>query len=90
MRRGERLKTEISQPQRALLMTVTVVIPAFNEEGDVGRLIHETFRVAPREILSAMIVVDDGGSDHTGDEIKSLISIYPRLRHIRHSVRTPG
>jgi len=69
-------------------MTVTVVIPAFNEEGNVGRLIHETFRVVPREILSAMIVVDDGSSDHTGDEIKSLISIYPRLRYIRHSVRT--
>ena len=35
-----------------------------------------------------MIVVDDGSSDHTGEEIKSLISIYPRLRYIRHSVRT--
>jgi dolichol-phosphate mannosyltransferase len=66
-------------------MTVTVVIPAFNEEGNVGRLIHEAFRVVPREML---IVVDDGSSDHTGDEIKSLISIYPRLRYIRHSVRT--
>ena len=55
-------------------MTVTVVIPALNEEGNVGRLIHETFRVLPRDILSEMIVIDDGSSDRTGDEIKSLIS----------------
>jgi len=69
-------------------MTVTVVIPALNEEGNVGRLIHETFRILPREILGEMIVIDDGSSDNTGDEIKSLISIYPRLRYIRHRVRT--
>ena len=35
-----------------------------------------------------MIVIDDGSSDHTGDEIKSLISNHPRLRYIRHSIRT--
>ncbi len=69
-------------------MTVTVVIPALNEEGNVGRLIHETFRVVPQEILGEMIVIDDGSCDNTGDEIKSLISIYPRLRYIRHRSRT--
>jgi len=69
-------------------MTVTVVIPALNEEGNVGRLIDETFRVLPRDILSEMIVIDDGSSDRTGDEIKALISIHPRLRYIRHSIRT--
>src|SRR5271166_4209717 len=37
---------------------------------------------------NAVIVVDDGSSDHTANEIKSLISVYPRLRYIRHSVRT--
>ena len=58
------------------------------KECNVGRLIHETFRILPREILSEMIVIDDGSSDNTGDEIKSLISIYPRLRYIRHRVRT--
>ena len=69
-------------------MTVTVVIPALNEAGNVGRLIDETFRVLPQNILSEMIVIDDGSSDRTGDEIKSLISIHPRLRYIRHSIRT--
>lgn len=65
-------------------MTVAVVIPALNEEGNIGRLVQETFRVLPREILSELIVVDDGSSDGTGDEVKSLIRTYPRLRYIRH------
>jgi dolichol-phosphate mannosyltransferase len=69
-------------------MTVAVVIPALNEEGNIGRLVHETFRVLPQEILSEVIVVDDGSSDGTGGEVKSLIRAYPRLRYIRHARRT--
>jgi dolichol-phosphate mannosyltransferase len=65
-------------------MTVAVVIPALNEEGNIGRLIRETFRVLPQEILSEVIVIDDGSSDGTGEEVKSLIPSYPRLRYIRH------
>jgi dolichol-phosphate mannosyltransferase len=65
-------------------MTVAVVIPALNEEGNIGSLVRETFRVLPKEILSEVIVVDDGSSDGTGDEVKSLISAFPRLRYIRH------
>ncbi len=69
-------------------MTVAVVIPALNEAGNIGRLVRETFRVLPQEILSEVIVVDDGSSDGTGDEVKSLMSAYPRLRYIRHRRRT--
>ncbi len=69
-------------------MTVAVVIPALNEEGNIGLLVQETFRVIPQETLSEVIVIDDGSSDGTGDEIKSLISTYPRLRYIRHRVRS--
>ena len=38
-------------------MTVAVVIPALNEEGNIGRLVQETFRVIPPEILSEVIVI---------------------------------
>ncbi len=65
-------------------MTVAVVIPALNEQGNIGRLVRETFRVVPREILGEVIIVDDGSSDGTGDEVKDLISKFPRLRYIRH------
>jgi dolichol-phosphate mannosyltransferase len=65
-------------------MTVAVVIPALNEQGNIGRLVRETFRVVPREILGEVIIVDDGSSDGTGDEVKELISKLPRLRYVRH------
>ena len=55
-------------------MTVAVVIPALNEEGNIARLIEETFAVVPPDLLSEVIVIDDGSSDGTGREIKSLIS----------------
>ncbi len=69
-------------------MTLAVIIPAYNEEGTIGPLVHETFRVIPPEILSEVIVVDDGSSDGTGNEIKALIPVYSRLRYIRHRART--
>jgi dolichol-phosphate mannosyltransferase len=69
-------------------MTVAVVIPALNEEGNIGRLVEETFRVMPEELLTELIVIDDGSSDGTGAEIKGLIPAYPRLRYIRHKTRT--
>jgi dolichol-phosphate mannosyltransferase len=65
-------------------MTIAVVIPALNEEGNIGRLIEETFRAIPSDMLAEVIVVDDGSSDGTGTEIKSLIQAYPKLRYIRH------
>ena len=68
-------------------MTVAVVIPALNEEGNIGRLVQEIFRVIPQEILSEVIVIDDGSTDGTGGEIRSSTPAYPRLRYIRHRER---
>jgi dolichol-phosphate mannosyltransferase len=65
-------------------MTVAVVIPALNEEGNIGRLIEETFQAIPAETLKEVFVIDDGSSDGTGAEIKALLPAYPKLRYIRH------
>jgi dolichol-phosphate mannosyltransferase len=65
-------------------MTVAVVIPALNEEGNIGRLIEETFQAIPPETLNEVIVIDDASSDGTGTEIKALLPVYPKLRYIRH------
>ncbi len=65
-------------------MTVAVVIPALNEEGNIGRLVEETFLAIPPEILAEVIVIDDGSTDGTGAEIKGLIPYHSKLRYIRH------
>jgi dolichol-phosphate mannosyltransferase len=69
-------------------MPVSVILPALNEEGNIGRLVRETFRVLPADCLGEVIVVDDGSSDGTGPEVKALIADCPNLRYIRHAART--
>src|SRR5690554_5690756 len=41
------------------LMRISVVIPALNEAGNIGRLIEETYATVPADYLAEVIVVDD-------------------------------
>jgi len=68
-------------------MRLSVVIPAFNEEGNIGRLIEETFAAVPDSVLGEVIAVDDGSDDETAGEIKGLFATYPGLRYVRHGRR---
>src|SRR5215207_6843973 len=74
-------------PKRVVAMRISVVIPAFNEEGSIGRLVEETFAAVPDSALGEVIAVDDGSDDRTGAEIKALLSGCPRLRYLRHEHR---
>ncbi len=69
-------------------MSVSVVIPALNEAGNIGRLVEETYAAIPRDRLAEVIVIDDGSEDATGDEIKALIARYPTLRYLQHGTRS--
>lgn len=71
-------------------MRITVVIPALNEAGNIGRLIAETYEHVPADMLAEVIVVDDASTDSTGEEIKSLIRAgnHPGLRYLRHDTRS--
>jgi dolichol-phosphate mannosyltransferase len=68
-------------------MAISVVIPALNEEGNIGRLIDETFATVPPDALGEVIVVDDGSDDGTAAEIKALLKPNPQLRYLRHGHR---
>ena len=68
-------------------MRLSVVIPAFNEEGNIGRLIEETFAAVPGTVLGEVIVVDDASEDRTGAEIKALIPKFGALHYVRHGRR---
>jgi dolichol-phosphate mannosyltransferase len=69
-------------------MSVSVVIPALNEAGNIGRLVEETYAALPPDRLSEVIVVDDCSDDATGAEVKALIPRYPGLRYLRHAQRS--
>lgn len=61
-------------------MRLSVVSPAFNEEGNIGPLIEETFAKVPEPALGEVIAVDEASADGTGTEIKALLGSYSRLR----------
>ena len=69
-------------------MTVSVVIPALNEAGNIGRLVRETYTAIPPGRLGEVIVVDDCSEDATGDEVKALVGQLPGLRYLRHAQRS--
>jgi dolichol-phosphate mannosyltransferase len=68
-------------------MRISVVIPAFNEEGNIGPLIEETFAKVPETALGEVLAIDDGSDDGTGAEIKALLGKYKLLRYLRHGQR---
>jgi dolichol-phosphate mannosyltransferase len=68
-------------------MPISVVIPAYNEAGNIGRLVAETYPEVPATALGEVIVVDDCSDDTTGAEVKALVGTYPSLRYMRHGVR---
>lgn len=68
-------------------MRVSVVIPAFNEAGNIAALVKETYAAVPEHLLAEVIVVDDCSDDGTGAEVKALIGTCAGLRYLRHASR---
>ncbi len=63
---------------------ISVVIPCFNEEGNIGRLVQETLGAVPGEHLGEIIVVDDFSSDKGPQEVLAIRERDNRVRLIRH------
>jgi dolichol-phosphate mannosyltransferase len=68
-------------------MRVAVIIPAYNEAGNIGRLLEETIAAVPEAVLQEVIVVDDASDDGTGAEIKAMLGRHKQLRYLRHGRR---
>jgi len=69
-------------------MRVSVVIPAYDEEGNIGGLVEETFASVPDAVLGEVIVVDDCSADGTANEVRALFPRFPKLRLLRHGERS--
>jgi hyaluronan synthase len=71
---------------RGLEPTVSIVITAFNEEDAVLRTIECCKQVDyPREKLE-VVIVDDGSTDGTGEELDHAKRVWPDLRVVRFDV----
>lgn len=66
-------------------MKFSLVIPAYNEEGNITKLVEECFKVIPNAQLGELIVVDDCSTDSTFENISELKPSYKNLRIIKHT-----
>lgn len=53
-------------------MKLSIIIPVFNEEKTVGKILKKVFDLEIAGVQKEIIVVDDGSSDTTASEIKNL------------------
>ncbi|MBI4252739.1 glycosyltransferase [Candidatus Uhrbacteria bacterium] len=77
----------IPRPERTAPPTkeVSVVIPAYNEEREISPVVMSAVRYLRERWANAeIIVVDDGSTDTTAEQLRSLILTYPMVRAITH------
>jgi dolichol-phosphate mannosyltransferase len=68
---------------------LSVVIPVLNERGNIGPLIDEIHTALSGRAKYEIIVVDDGSSDGTGDEVREAMAGNPGVHLVSHE-RTRG
>ncbi len=66
-------------------MRVTVVVPTYNEAGNIERLCREVFEAAPEVDI---LIVDDGSPDGTADLAEKLNQTLGRIDVIRRPTKT--
>src|SRR5436190_22265389 len=68
---------------------LSVVIPVFDEESNVGPLVEELMPVvAGLGVSHEVIIVNDGSRDRTHEALLALRAKYPALRYLRLAKNT--
>jgi glycosyltransferase involved in cell wall biosynthesis len=78
--------TNANSPLSGAAPRVSVVVPVRNEAGNVAPLIGEIARAMAALAPFEIIYVNDGSSDGTAAELRTLAKQHPYLRHVDHAV----
>ena len=52
-------------------LRISIGIPAYNEGGNIARLLRSVLGQKKRELIDEIIVISDGSSDNTVSEVKT-------------------
>ncbi len=70
---------------KPITIELSVLVPCFNEEGNLPELVERTERVFDRRSIAGEIVlVNDGSADGTGAQIDALAAAHPRVVAVHH------
>jgi glycosyltransferase involved in cell wall biosynthesis len=67
--------------------SISVILPVYNEEGNIGQVIEKSYNFLKKEKIIAqyeIIVVDDGSKDNTNKITQELLRDMPNLKLITH------
>jgi glycosyltransferase involved in cell wall biosynthesis len=69
------------------MLTLSIVIPALDEEDNVGPLVDEVASCVLSAVAAEVVIVDDGSRDATWVRLVELAATRPWLRPLRHRER---
>jgi dolichol-phosphate mannosyltransferase len=71
-------------PSSVAAPELSVVVPVFNEEDNIAKLIEEIVAALRGRARFEIVYVDDASRDATPDRLRHALDYYPELRAIRH------
>ena len=67
------------------MTTLSIVIPAYNEEANLSRAVEQVIEVSPGlKIDTEILVVNDGSQDRTGEIARELVNKYRSVKLVEH------
>jgi len=65
--------------------SISIIIPAFNEEGNIKKVITRCLEVLPKLFEQfEIIAINDGSKDRTGEILESLKNQFKNLKVFHH------
>ena len=66
------------------IKTLSIIMPAYNEENTIEEIIKKVLKVRLPKIIKELIVVDDGSDDNTYDIVQKLQKRNKEIKLIKH------
>lgn len=79
------VRKEIMCSHKVTSIELSIILPAYNEEGQIERAIHQNFQtIEELDISAELVVINDGSSDRTLEILENLKRQYPQMTLLNH------